>query len=123
MPSKTTVNGKEQIFFTTVIVENNQDVVMDVPLTPTRTIGEQTIRVEVVFKLEDGTGSTGQFVATERGVRFTFTNWNSAIGTCTPEPLKFGDFENRKLYITASNHNVGGGNVAQFALLLGAPNE
>lgn len=120
MPRKIMVGDKEQVFSATVIAENNQVITMDVELNQSGYgVQTQTIKVEAIFTLGEGSEATGTFSSTDGGVRFTFVNWTNSLGVSTPTPMKFGNLGPMKMYLSAANHYMGGGNLCTFTILLG----
>lgn len=119
MPPKITVGDKEQVFSATVIAENNELISMDAELSQPGVDNKHIVKLEAIFTIGGGTQSSGSFVSTEQGVRFTFVDWNNSLGTSTTAPMKFGNFGPRKMYLSVANHHLGGSNLCTFAILLG----
>lgn len=116
------IGRMEQVYCATFMAKNDEIVEINVPLKPGQEIGQSYINLEIVFKERAGDPG-GDFMATSNGVRFTFEGWHTPLGAVTDSPLKFGNVESRKMYLSMRNQYIGQVNVCTVAILLGAQNE
>ena len=109
------VDGKELIFSTEFLVQNEVEVSLntDTPFGP--------FRASVVFHpatKEMVTGSASWSLVNDV-LKFDFYGWNNPLGYCTPIPVELGTWEKGKMYFQIVNYAIGDANLARFFLLKG----
>lgn len=110
------IGNKTQIFGDSFIVQNNQEAKFQVR------IDDNTILDVIVLFVP---GNEGNLSWKTEGdiVRLTFTGWSNALGTTLVEPVKFGEVNNRKLYLNVAQSAIAENNIVHMFVLLGEKND
>jgi acyl-CoA-binding protein len=113
------IGHKEVIFSTNLLVKNEQEVFLDIP------VQDELLKLSLVFKTSETSDKPdGQWNFIDGVVKFTFTGWTNPLGSCILEPTKFGDLANKhKLYFQISHHYVGELNSVTLYIYLGGEDE
>jgi hypothetical protein len=112
------INNKKQVYQTSLLIQNNQEALI------LATINESNLRIGITFhEMPNGTQPSSIWKYEDDTLRFTFSGWSNPLGTCTPEPTKFGDVNGQKIYFQMAHHSVGGLNLAHIFIFLGESNE
>ena len=114
-----TVDKKEQIFQCSFLIKDNEEAGISVP------IGNDTLKTSFSFApAPEGSEGSIEWKTIDGVLKFSVTGWRNPLGTCTAEPERFGEYNNRKLYFHLSQRLIGSNmNQAHLYFLLGAPNE
>lgn len=109
-----TTDGKKVVYYTSFLVKNDQEVLVDAP------IETSTLKLAITFA--SGTSSeerSGTWRSEDGLVRFTFSGWNNPYGTVVSEPTKFGEIRGKKVYFQLAHHYVGEVNLVHLYVLVG----
>jgi hypothetical protein len=110
-----TIGDREVVFTGTFMAKNDERTVIETTILGT------PFKFSMEFR-EDGESLSASWDASEGTPHFTFMNWKNPLGSCTTEPVKFGQIRDRRLYVLVSQFFIASkANLFHVFLLLDPP--
>src|SRR5262245_23124909 len=102
-------DGKKIIFDTSFLVPNEKEVDINTTIRGELTGGpvSSDLAFKVVFKRGiPGMAQQGEWIKEGGIVKFIFTGWDNATGSCTQELVKFAELHGKKLFLQLVHYAI-----------------